>query len=124
MKKLIYSPPKEKYGFILFPAKFGDEWGRIPPEKHLFIYYSDFEYIIDSIRIVYPITSPETNEVDNAFDVCGMNWIHNKAWDEIVSNLQSKTYGNVKLKTFVDDFCLWITENQKDSDETMIQGTL
>jgi len=46
MKKLVYSTPKEKYGFILFPAKFGNKWDKIPDEKHLFIYYSDFEYII------------------------------------------------------------------------------
>ena len=124
MKKLVYNPPKEKYGFILFPTKFGDKWDKISNEKHLFIYYSDFEYIIDSIRSVYPLTSPDTNETEDEFDVCGMNWIHNKAWNKIINNLQSKKYESVELKNFVNDFCLWITESQKDSDEIMVQGTL
>ena len=124
MKKLVYNPPKEKYGFILFPAKFGDKWDKIPNEKHLFIYYSDFEYILDSVKSVYPITSPDTNKTEEDFDVCGMNWIHNKAWDKIISNLQSKEYESVELKNFVDDFCLWITESQNDSDEIVVQGTL
>jgi len=124
MKELVYNLPKEKYGFILFPAKFGDKWGEIPDNKHLFIYYSDFEYIIDSIKNVYPLTSPDTNETEEAFVVYGMNWIHNKAWSKIINDLQSKSYENIALNNFIDDFCSWVTENQKDSDEIMVQGTL
>ena len=124
MKKLIYNPPTEKYGFILFPAKFGDRWDEISSENHLFIYYSDFEYIIPSIKKAYPLISPDTNEIDEEFDVCGTNWIHNKAWDEIIKDLRSKEYECPELKKFVNDFCLWVIEGQGMSDEIVIQGTL
>ena len=53
-----------------------------------------------------------------------MNRIHNKAWSEIVAKLQSKECESAELKNFIEDFCFWITENQKDSDEIMVEGTL
>jgi hypothetical protein len=124
MIKLVYKPPKEKYGFILFPAKFGDKWDKIPDDKHLFIHYSDFEHIIAAIKSIYPVTRPDTNDTEEEFDVCGMNWIHNQAWSEITSKLQSDVYEDAELKRFVDDFCAWIAENQIGSDEIMVQGTL
>jgi len=123
-KKLVYNPQGEPYGFILFPAKFGDDWEIPHHDKCLFIYFSNFEYIIDSIKKCYPIIYPDTNEVGEKFDVCSMNWIHNKAWNEIISDLQSKSYEDVELKNFVNDFCSWIIENQKDSDEIDVWGTL
>jgi hypothetical protein len=80
-RKLIYRPKGEEYGFELFAANFGDAWGEIKSEDHIFIYFSDFEYLIDSVKSVYPLTDPETNKIDEVFDVCGMNCIHSKAWD-------------------------------------------
>ena len=121
--ELVYKPQGEKYGFCLFGAKFGDAWGKLQRET-LFIYFSDFEYIIESVKSVYPLTDPDTGEVSEAFDITGMNWIHNEAWNIIIKDLQSKTYENCELKNFIDSFCSWILEEQKNSDEIMIEGTI
>ena len=93
-------------------------------KKYLFIYYSDFAHIIDSVRSVYPITDPETNETDEEFSIFSRNWIHNKAWNEIIAELQSKELECAELKDFIDRFCFWVAESQIDSDEIMVDSTI
>ena len=125
MKKLIYNPDGEKHGFILFPAKFGEKWGKIEKKEHIFIYSSDFEYIISSIKNIFPFTDPETGEEQEFFDMCGMNCIPVYLWTDILKNLQEKErYKDIKLKQFISEFCSWISEKQKKADEIMVWGTL
>ena len=57
MKILSYKPGEEKYGLILFSAKFGDRWDSIKEEDHIFIYSSDFEHITESVKSTTKIQS-------------------------------------------------------------------
>ena len=124
MEKLKYNPGGEKYGFILFPAGYGDKWDRVKEEDHIFIYSSDFEYIIESVKKIYPFIDPETEELQEFFDVCGMNCIPIAEWNKILINLQEKEYKDIYLKKFIDRFCSWISDKKRYSDEIMIWGTL
>ena len=124
MKKLIYNPRGEKYGFILFPAKFNERWDGIKEEDHIFIYSSDFEYIIESVKNIYPFPDPETKEIQEFFDACGMNCIPVTEWEKILIDLQQKEHKDGELKKFTDKFCNWILEKKRSSDEIMIWGTL
>ncbi|MGC9250071.1 hypothetical protein AABM08_13420, partial [Listeria ivanovii] len=69
----------ENHGFILFLAKFEENWQSISDKEHIFIYTSDFEYLLDTIKIVYPLMDSHIGEVAEFFDVTGMNWIHSNA---------------------------------------------
>ncbi len=62
--------------------------------------------------------------MDESFDVCGMNWIHNRAWSQICTELLSKSYDDMERTAFIDNFCAWIFEKQKNCDEIMVEGTL
>ena len=90
MKILRYKPGEEKHGFMLFPAKFGDRWDSIKEEDHIFIYSSDFEYIAESVKSIYPFIDPETKETQRFLDVCGMNCIPVVEWSKILIDLCKK----------------------------------
>ena len=124
MKKLKYKPGVEKYGYILFSANFGDRWDAVKDEDHIFIYSSDFEYIIESVRGIYPFTDTETGEIQEFFDTCGMNCIPVGEWNKILINLHKKVYKDTELKKFIDSVCSWIQSKKENSDEIMIWGTL
>ena len=124
MEILRYKPGEGKYGFILFPAKFGDRWDSVKEEDHLFIYSSDFEYIVESVKSIYPFMDPETEERQEFFDVCGMNCIPAAEWNKILITLREKEYKDIYLKKFIDKFCNWVQDKKGNSDEIMIWGTL
>ena len=124
MEKLTYKSGCEKYGFVLFSAKFGSRWDKVKEEDHIFISSSDFEYIIESVKSIYPFTDPETEEIQEYFDVCGMNCIPVMEWNKILNNLQKKAYKDTELKRFIDKFSTLIQNRIKESEEIMIWGTL
>ena len=124
MKILSYKPGEEKYGFILFSAKFGDRWESIKEEDHIFIYSSDFEHITESVKSIYPFADPETKEIQEFFDACGMNCIPAVEWSKILIDLYKKEYKDIYLQRFIENFCNWIMDKKSDSDEIMIWGTL
>lgn len=123
MQKLTYKPKGEAYGFILFPARFREEWGKIDDDRHLFIHFSDFEYLLDPIRSVFPLKDPETGEI-REFDPCGMNWISKGAWEKIIPGIKAVPCKDASLQEFVNHFCKWISDHLEWADEIMVEGTL
>lgn len=123
MQKLTCKPEGEACGFILFPARFGEEWGKIDKDRHLFIHSSDFEYLLDPIKSVFLLEDPETGEI-REFNPCRMNWISKGAWEKIIPRIKAVPHRDASLQEFVNQFCKWISDHLEWADEIMVEGTL
>lgn len=109
---------------MLFPGRFGGNWEKIPDEKHLLIHFSDFELLLDAVGSVYPLLDIETGEVQECFEVCGMNSIHAAAWSGILERIRRLQPEDEKQKAFLHDVADWLVENLSLADGIMVNGTL
>ncbi len=121
---MIYKK-SEQIGFIFFPAKYSDDWDKIDKNAYMFIGFSDFKYtLLEHVESAYPLIEPETNQVNESFEVCYTNCINKEAWKKIISRIQKIESSDEALKEFLNNFCSWILENLKSADEIVVRGTI
>lgn len=123
MRQIQYNLDSEEYGFVLFPEKFNEECFNLDDE--IYINFSDFKYLIDSINAMYPLSydDSESDNISDHFDLSGTNVISVKDWSKIVDDLESKTYSDENLKKFIFEVCTWVKKYISIADEIIVMGT-
>jgi len=115
---------RSEIGFILWPENKDGKGYKTSKRNDIFIPTSDFEYIIDEFKDVFPLKDPFDNITEEYFDVTGNNYFDNETSKKIIKNVSKIKTKEPKVKKFISELAEWFNEKLEYADYIVVYGNL
>ena len=116
--------PRNEIGFILWPENSKGERYKSLIRNDAFIPASDFDYILDDFRSVFPLENYFDQSIEECFDVCGENYFDKKILRLIIKKLTQKETKDLKAQNFINELITWLNDKLEYTDYIVIYGNL
>ena len=115
---------RNEIGFILWPENKDGENYKTKKRNDVFIPTSDFDYVINEFKSVFPLENPWNKNIEKKFDVCGHNYFDKKTCLIIIEKIkQTKTDESIIAK-FKNELIEWLNDKLKYADYLVVYGNL
>lgn len=128
MKITCYSDGREPIWLRFWPCRCDEnisweEWYQC--KDPLTVYAADYEkLLLPFFKAAFPLPDPTNREIQEYFDVCGVNWIGREAWKEILKNIRGAEARTGEELAFYEAFVRWVSGELEEWEVIEVEGNL
>lgn len=116
--------PRNEIGFILWPEDQDGKNYKSAKRNDAFIPASDFDYVINEFKSVYPIENPWNGCIETSFDICSHNFFSKATCKIIIERIQQNHTKNPKIEKFKNELIEWLNDKLTYADYITVYGNL
>ena len=116
--------PKNEIGYSLWPETKNGDCYKTVKRNAVFIPSSDFDYIIEEFKSVFPQKHPVFKHVEKEFDPCGDNHFSNSVCKQILSKIEQIKKSDPKIEKFLEEVKDWLNDKLEYADIIVVFGNL
>lgn len=90
--------------------------------KIYFIPSDDFSYVIEIFRSVYPILNPQSEKLEQHFDVCFDNYFDQDAIQTIISKIKVLSFEDIEIMKFLEKIVQCLEEKRSIGTYVVVEG--
>ncbi|WP_295153507.1 hypothetical protein [uncultured Ruminococcus sp.] len=126
----LYSADNEKIELefkpMYIPEDRAVDWDDFNRYDSMMIFQTDYERLLSPlIDSLYPLTAPDTGEVENALDYCFENFIGSDDRTQLLVLIEEKAHTCAdEEREFYNELLLFLKEAEKKSPYLCIEGNL
>lgn len=116
--------PRNEIGFILWPEDQNGECYKTTQRNDAFIPTSDFDYVINEFKSVFPLENPWNKDMEESFDVCGHNYFNKNTCRIIIDSIMQTKTDELKVAKFKNELIEWFNDKLGYADYIVVYGNL
>lgn len=116
--------PRNEIGFILWPEDKNGECYKTTKRNDAFIPTTDFDYVINEFKTVFPLENPWNKEMEESFDVCGHNYFDKSTCRIIVDAISPTKKDELKVAKFKAELTEWLNDKLVYAEYIVVYGNL
>lgn len=116
--------PRNEIGFILWPEDKNGENYKTTKRNDAFIPTTDFDYVINEFKAVFPLENPWNKYIEDRFDICGHNYFDKKTCETIIEKIKQTKTDDAKITKFKNDLIEWLNDKLVYADYITVYGNL
>lgn len=116
--------PRNEIGFILWPEDQDGKCYKTTKRNDAFIPTSDFDYIINEFKSVFPLENPWNKDMEESFDVCGHNYFDKNTCRIIIDSIMQTKTDELKVAKFKNELIEWLNDKLGYAEYIVVYGNL
>lgn len=115
---------RNEIGFSLWPEDKDGECYKTKKRNDAFIPTTDFDYVINEFKSVFPLENPWNKLIEDGFDVCGHNYFDKKTCQIIIEKIKQAKTDDLKIMKFKNELIEWLNDKLAYADYLAVYGNL
>ncbi|MEJ5105060.1 hypothetical protein [Chryseobacterium sp. MYb328] len=116
--------PRNEIGYILWPEDQDGECYKTTKRNDAFIPTTDFDYVIDEFKSVFPLENPWNKEMEVSFDICGHNYFDKTTCKIIIDRIMRTKTDELKVAKFKNELIEWLDDKLEYAEYIVVYGNL
>ncbi|MCS4303297.1 hypothetical protein [Chryseobacterium sp. BIGb0232] len=116
--------PRNEIGYILWPEDQDGECYKTTKRNDAFIPTTDFDYVIDEFKSVFPLENPWNKEMEVSFDICGHNYFDKTTCKIIIDRIMQTKTDELKVAKFKNELIEWLDDKLEYAEYIVVYGNL